>query len=1719
MNFKRWFEQLTGHTSPRAWQQNLAEDATPRSRLIRRVTGDGKTEGVLSAWLWNALIQPEDNAQVAWPKRLVWCLPMRVLVEQTVATAKHLAGKIPEDQRPGVAVLMGGEDMEEYFLEPHRPWILVGTQDMLLSRAMNRGYASRRARWPIEFGLLNQDALWVMDEVQLMDVGLATSAQLQAYRDQDAAKTLKPACTWWMSATLQPDWLRSIDTEKQCDAWEAHPCVAAPNERQGGLWDISKLISTEKIGLKDHKTLAERILALHEQADVSDYGRITLVVCNTVDRAAATWEAIRKAGRTDNLELVHGRFRQKERESWRDNFLRRSACTKDTDRIIVATQVVEAGVDISAACLVTELAPWPSLVQRFGRCARYGGVGKVVVVDRFIPPEDKKKNQDRDEKNAAPYAPEELTSALSAVESLDDVGIRSLEEFEEQMDQEMLSDLYPYEPAHLLMRNEFDELFDTTPDLTGADLDISRFIRSGVERDIQVFWDDLGEKEAPDPKRRPQRRELCSVPFLAARDWLCGKETQSNKKPNLLKRMCAWVWDWLDGEWKVLRRENVVPGRIVCVAAHCGGYTPERGFSPESRETVLPAQEVVVAPSKEQLDTADNQYDGEAMSISEWKSIALHTQEVVEEVTKLASLMHLPSPLKKVLLLAARWHDIGKSHPAFQGALKDTEEEPRPDAVDLAKGPQSAWRHGQTMYQFATGDGDKKEIRRSFRHELAGALALFSVLQTYKPDHPALLGPWRDVLKALGHSLPSSTNAGPPTPEIQAVLDCTAHEFDLLVYLVASHHGKVRVALHASPADQDYPLTVDDPLGLPIRGIRKGDRLPSVAITPEGPLQPQLELSLEPAALGLSPLTGASWRERVQGLLQQYGPATLATLEAILRAADVNASRKQTEDPAYLKTEDRITMHIHKLKGCSPAPLAMYLKGLGILRIVAEQADAEARGWWQDEQFWLMTKLSREQLEEFFLNGYSPTPFLSPWNKGCGFFKANDPGLIPLEESIAPRFTTFREGISACRKLLDDISRADAAIRAIKDRTKTNKSFQSEQQREELRESSAYRQTRKTIMDALGDDRHTTAEERSDLEQQLATIDRMISSADKPPTKSQAEKLKKEEGYKRLLREAEKRFKAKKEVLVPDCRRVWRGKVAGWMKVAVILDENNEPKYPSLLGSGGNDGNFDFTNNAMQRLGELFDLADEHGKPQPATEELLRESFWSESSRQLGKNSPGQFLPGGGGGPNSDNGADGSPLINPWNFVLMMEGTIPFSARVTRRMSSNAFVSSSAPFVVNSHPAGHASPGNEKDIRGEQWLPIWSSPATFGDITALLGDARMQLKREIVRRPIDAARSVSRLGVARGIQSFIRYSFLERNGQATLAVPLGRIHVRENPRSHLIDDIANWMNRLQRLARDTHAPARLVHAERRLADAVFAALTHDNTCERWRLVLESAVDVEAIQVRGIAYTAGPIPKLKCAWVETIYPPDPNSSEAREVRLALSLAGAYSSNPFRSVRHHFLPLQDNGRQYKTSDKRLADDPRVVANGRDPVSDLVAIVLRRFIDAKQEGSKRLPLHPAMHCGSRLPDLAALIDGHVDLQRVLKLARALMALDWWQWNKSEYQNCAPRVHRSKVDEHPEEAWLAIRLASLQGPFKRNATEFDIPAEHSMVRRLAAGDGGAAVEIAERRLTASGLHPPFSAAFTDEQTAKLWAAALAFPITRQTAAEAANILIPETT
>lgn len=256
-SFDDWFGRVRPGTRPWEWQRDLSMDASLLSRCIRIPTGFGKTLGVLVAWCWNRLIRKDE----AWPRRLVWCLPMRVLTEQTAEEARKFLAAAGLGHVP-VHVLMGGADAGEWHLHPENESILVGTQDMLLSRALNRGYGAARARWPMDFGLLNHDCLWVMDEVQLMDVGLATSSQLQAFRHADSPKALRPYHTWWISATLQESWLQSVDT-KDLFANLAPKVEIPSRHRTGGLWEVTK--PREIHTIKDEKDIARLVSERHQQ--------------------------------------------------------------------------------------------------------------------------------------------------------------------------------------------------------------------------------------------------------------------------------------------------------------------------------------------------------------------------------------------------------------------------------------------------------------------------------------------------------------------------------------------------------------------------------------------------------------------------------------------------------------------------------------------------------------------------------------------------------------------------------------------------------------------------------------------------------------------------------------------------------------------------------------------------------------------------------------------------------------------------------------------------------------------------------------------------------------------------------------------------------------------------------------------------------------------------------------------------------------------------------------------------------------------------------------------------------------------------------------------------------------------------------------------------------------------------------------------------------------
>jgi CRISPR-associated endonuclease/helicase Cas3 len=792
MTYPDFFQKATrsdgepdGRT-PYPYQIRFAE-SEQLHHLVRAPTGAGKTATAVLGWLWRLFHSGKPT-----PRRLVYCLPMRVLVEQSAREACGWVKNLNLEAEVDIHVLMGGVDADEWYLYPEKPAILIGTQDMLLSRALNRGYAASRFHWPIDFGLLNNDCLWVFDEPQLMAGGVSTSAQLAGLRH--ALGTFGQCPSVWMSATLEPDWLDTIDFRGK---FTGEPLELDEDDYDPDRPLYRRMTATKTLGKlvasvsKDMKDVAKGVLEKHVTHTQ------TLVVLNTVDRAKAVYAELlklRKKAATPDLLLVHSRFRPEERLE-----LNRQLGRTVDDRIIVATQVVEAGVDISSRTLITELAPWASIVQRIGRCNRTGadGPGEVYLVDL-------------DEKMSPPYEPNDLHFSRTHLENLDgeSVSPKALDDYKranEKPDEPFL----PFEHKHVLRRRDLLDLFDTAPDLSGNDIDIQRFVRSDdPESDVQVFWRD---RAAEGWKDSPQRNELCSVPIGSIKAFLKRGKTE------------AFLWDFLDDQWWSIRDPDreIHPGMTILLPTDAGGYS-ELGWDPDSK---VPVQPIRLANPVEQ-ETVDSDLNS---AIPVALTIAEHTGHVCEELGPMLKVLrdHFAG-WPESLTRAALWHDAGKALLVAQQAMYDSET-PDPSRL-LAK----SGRRGKLDYV--------KYGRKHFRHELGSALAALQ----QRPE-------WAFAV----------------------------------AYLIAAHHGRVRLAIRALPGE-DPP---SDPSIRFALGIRDGDPLPEVDLGGEQRC-PATTLDLSPMQLGGE----GSWTGRALKLLAEIGPFKLAYLEALLRAADVRASRKEAKN-------------------------------------------------------------------------------------------------------------------------------------------------------------------------------------------------------------------------------------------------------------------------------------------------------------------------------------------------------------------------------------------------------------------------------------------------------------------------------------------------------------------------------------------------------------------------------------------------------------------------------------------------------------------------------------------------------------------------------------------------------------------------------------------------------------------------------------------------------
>lgn len=691
-----------------------------------------------------------------------------------------------------------------------------------------------------------------------------------------------------------------------------------------------------------------------------------------------------------------------------------------------------------------------------------------------------------------------------------------------------------------------------------------------------------------------------------------------------------------------------------------------------------------------------------------------------------------------------------------------------------------------------------------------------------------------------------------------------------------------------------------------------------------------------------------------------------------------------------------MNIHFHKLTGCEPTPLASYLKALGILRLVSEQADHHARGAWQDESFVLATKLTEKELMDFFLKHYAPTPLISPWNRGSGFLSQKDKAatyLEKMEHSPLPRLKAYQEGIQAARSI------------------------------------SLFSQLRDTV------------------------------------TKK-------------------KEFEQLKPKYIEECRQKWRGKHLQWLETAVILQADRTMSWPSLLGTGGNDGRLDFTDNFRQRFTQLFDLSDEKAPVPPETRDLLSHALFGDAVLGTGDYAIGQYSPGAAGGANSSNGLDGKANVNPWDFILFFEGTILFSSAASRRLKIGPSGSGSAPFAFMAQPAGHpSSSAEDKAARGEQWMPIWPQFSSLNEIRSLLGEGRAQLGRSSTRDPVEMARAVARLGTTRGISAFERFGYLERNGQANFAVPLGRWQVSSQPHQNLLSDLDSWLSRLHKKSQVKNCAQTLVTAVKNLDEAILAATAEAALPLRWQNILSAVAELDRIAGKGGLDSKDPSgTRVKGSVLRDLGPEWIAASDdgSPEFRLAVALACQYR------IRRYWLPLNKVGRLDD------AGAPSVVCHGRDLTSDCIAFINRRLIETVERNSRAFEQTPVRQglCAD-LRDIAVFLQGGLDHHRLLRLARAFMALDIQALREKD----AP-LSRPRGPIMIDDAFALFRLCLLPEHQKG-----EIPVRADIFRRLCSGDMPTAVRLAAMHLRAHGIASPLQRATGN---ARLIAASLAFPLSR---------------
>ena len=551
-----------------------------------------------------------------------------------------------------------------------------------------------------------------------------------------------------------------------------------------------------------------------------------------------------------------------------------------------------------------------------------------------------------------------------------------------------------------------------------------------------------------------------------------------------------------------------------------------------------------------------------------------------------------------------------------------------------------------------------------------------------------------------------------------------------------------------------------------------------------------------------------------------------------------------------------------------------------------------------------------------------------------------------------------------------------------------------------------------------------------------------------------------------------------KEWTLAQCRAAFPDDALEWLDAAYVLAAGGA-KYPPLLGTGGNDGRLEFSNNFMQNVVSALNIDDRRNGATIAQNQLVAALFSEGSPNLLRKRSTGFYNPGGVGGANASVGFNDEALTNPWDYVLMFEGALLFAGAAARRLSSQASSKAVFPFTVDSSAAGYGTSADSEygdASRAEFWAPLWNRPTRFEELDHLVSEGRAQMGRRQGSNGTDFARAVAGLGTERGVQQFQRYGFVVRNGLAYLAAPLGRFYTPNDEASqrarivNVLFDLDGWLNSLRRNVSGSRAPAGLGTALRQVDGAIIEFCQRGGARDLQDVLVAVGRAERWVASSGLRQNVRPLSNLSRDWLYHAY------NETAEFRLARAMASILPEAV--QGQRKVAPIRENLEPVNTSTRTSwkEDSTSFVWTAGDSLSNMLAVLERRCLEGRMNSVDHSPLDSAY--SARLDDAVSFLNGEVDDQRVADLALPLSFI--------QYRRRQERVDSQSFGAPFDlpAAYAVMKLTLL--PDKFVCPEFgadgkgiDVAMEPSMLAMLRAGRVRDAYRVACHRLRASGLRP----------------------------------------